>query len=89
MDGVGFDQAEADQSAFELDMLSSTEGIQLNSAFFSISDPKVRKKVLELVKALGDVGLADDAAEERAGASAPRAMAVAGGADDDDEDDDD
>lgn len=54
-DGEGgeLDQAEADQSAFELDMLSSSEGIQLNAAFFSIRDPKVRKKVLELVKALG------------------------------------
>ena len=55
-DGEGHevDQAEVDQSVFELDMLSSSEGIQLNSAFFSIRDPKVRKKVLELVKALGE-----------------------------------
>ena len=55
-DGAGgeVDQAEVDQSVFELDMLSSSEGIQLNSAFFSIRDPKVRKKILELVKALGD-----------------------------------
>jgi transcriptional regulator with XRE-family HTH domain len=55
-DGEGggeIDQAEADQSAFELDMLSSSEGIQLNSAFFSIRDPKIRKKILDLVKALG------------------------------------
>ncbi|MFZ3034656.1 MAG: helix-turn-helix domain-containing protein [Parvibaculum sp.] len=55
-DGEGneVDQAEIDQSVFELDMLSSSEGIQLNSAFFSIRDPKVRKKILELVKALGE-----------------------------------
>ena len=53
-DGGEVDQAEVDQSVFELDMLSSSEGIQLNSAFFSIRDPKVRKKILELVKALGD-----------------------------------
>lgn len=62
--GNGADQAEADQSAFELDMLSSSEGIQLNSAFFSIRDPKIRKKILELVRALGDaaslISLADD-----------------------------
>lgn len=58
--GAGFDQAEADQSAFELDMLSSMEGIQLNSAFFSISDPKIRKKLLELVKALGNADASDD-----------------------------
>ncbi len=63
-DGSGADQAEADQSAFELDMLSSSEGIQLNSAFFSIRDPKIRKKILELVKTLGDAAslssIADD-----------------------------
>jgi len=87
--GIGFDQAEADQSAFELDILSSTEGIQLNSAFFSISDPKVRKKVLELVKALGETGVADEEADDASGAAVPRAMAVAGGADYDDDEDDD
>jgi transcriptional regulator with XRE-family HTH domain len=54
------DQAEADQSAFELDMLSSSEGIQLNSAFFSIRDARVRKKVLELVKALGDAAALEE-----------------------------
>lgn len=59
-DGNQPDQAEADQSAFELGMLSSSEGIQLNSAFFAIRDPKVRKKVLELVKALGDAAAAAD-----------------------------
>jgi len=61
-DGEGneVDQAEVDQSAFELDMLSSSEGIQLNSAFFSIRDAKVRKKVLELVRALGDAATLDD-----------------------------
>ncbi len=87
--GVGFDQAEADQSAFELDMLSSTEGIQLNSAFFSISDPKVRKKVLELVKALGETGFGEESPDERTNGSASRAMALADGADGDDENDDD
>jgi transcriptional regulator with XRE-family HTH domain len=57
--------AETDAGHFEIDMLSTSEGIQLNSAFFSIRDPKVRKKVLELVKALGDAGsLADENEEE-------------------------
>jgi transcriptional regulator with XRE-family HTH domain len=55
--------AEADSSHFEMDMLSTSEGIQLNSAFFSIRDPKVRKKVLELVKALGDAEPLEDEAE--------------------------
>jgi transcriptional regulator with XRE-family HTH domain len=37
---------------FVTDFLNSSEGIQLNRAFVKISDPKVRRKVLELVKAL-------------------------------------
>ena len=61
------DQAEVDQSVFELDMLSSSEGIQLNSAFFSIRDPKVRKKILELVKALGDASSLDGGDEGTGG----------------------
>lgn len=81
--GVGFDQAEADQSAFELDMLSSAEGIQLNSAFFSISDPKIRKKLIELVKALGDAGAFDD---ESDGAANGAAVPDDGPGDDDDGD---
>ncbi len=48
--------AEAEPANFDLDMLSTAEGVQLNSAFFSIRDPKVRKRVLELVKTLGDMG---------------------------------
>ncbi len=56
-DGQGVDGfAETEAGHFEIDMLSTSEGIQLNSAFFSIRDPKIRKKVLELVKALGDTG---------------------------------
>ncbi len=55
--------AEGEPANFDLDMLSTSEGIQLNSAFFAIRDPKVRKRVLELVKALGEtseIGLDDD-----------------------------
>ena len=48
--------AEAEPANFDLDMLSTSEGIQLNSAFFAIRDPKVRKRILELVKALGGAG---------------------------------
>ena len=62
-DGIQFDgntgadgQQEADTANFDLDMLSTSEGIQLNSAFFAIRDPKIRKKVLELVRALGEAG---------------------------------
>lgn len=46
--------AEAEPANFDLDMLSTSEGIQLNSAFFAIRDPKVRKRILDLVKALGE-----------------------------------
>jgi transcriptional regulator with XRE-family HTH domain len=55
--------AEAESGHFEIDMLSTSEGIQLNSAFFSIRDPKVRKRVLELIKALGDAGALEDDAD--------------------------
>lgn len=37
-----------------LEFLSSGEGLQLSLAFMRIRDPKVRKRVLELVKSLGD-----------------------------------
>ncbi|MDZ5700193.1 MULTISPECIES: helix-turn-helix domain-containing protein [Phyllobacteriaceae] len=39
-------------STFVTDFLSTSEGIQLNRAFVKISDPKVRRRVLDLVKAL-------------------------------------
>lgn len=37
---------------FDTELLSSAEGIQLNSAFFSIADPRLRKRLLDLVKAM-------------------------------------
>ena len=48
--GKGFAE---DQSAnYALDFCSSTEGLQLNRAFVKIQDGKVRRKIIELVKAL-------------------------------------
>lgn len=44
--------AEASRSNYVVDFLSSSEGLQLNRAFVKITDPKVRRKVVELVKAL-------------------------------------
>ncbi len=44
--------AEASSSNYVVDFLSSSEGLQLNRAFVKISDGKVRRKVVELVKAL-------------------------------------
>lgn len=44
--------AESDNPSYVVDFLSSSEGLQLNRAFMRISDPKVRRKVIDLVKAL-------------------------------------
>ena len=49
---AGGGMAEASSSNYVVDFLSSSEGLQLNRAFVKISDPKVRRKVVELVKAL-------------------------------------
>ena len=44
--------AEDASTSFVVDFLSSSEGLQLNRAFVKISDPKVRRKIVDLVKAL-------------------------------------
>jgi transcriptional regulator with XRE-family HTH domain len=44
--------AEASSSNYVVDFLSSSEGLQLNRAFVRIGDPKVRRKLVDLVKAL-------------------------------------
>ncbi|MCO6187421.1 helix-turn-helix domain-containing protein [Rhizobium sp. L1K21] len=44
--------SEANSSNYVVDFLSSSEGLQLNRAFVQISDSKVRRKIVELVKAL-------------------------------------
>ena len=38
------------------DFLSSAESMQLSRAFMKISDPKVRRKIIDLIKTLGDDG---------------------------------
>ncbi len=48
----GAGMAEANSSNYVVDFLSSSEGLQLNRAFVNIGDHKVRRKVVELVKAL-------------------------------------
>ncbi len=48
--GRGF--AEDPTAAMALDFCGSTEGLQLNRAFVRIQDQKIRRKVIELVKAL-------------------------------------
>jgi transcriptional regulator with XRE-family HTH domain len=44
--------AEPDSNAYVVDFLSTSEGLQLNRAFASIKDSKVRKKILDLVETL-------------------------------------
>jgi len=47
-DGVGEARAPV------MEFVSSTEGLQLSLAFMKIRDPKVRKRVLDLVKSLSE-----------------------------------
>jgi transcriptional regulator with XRE-family HTH domain len=49
----------APATSFVVDFLSTNEGIQLNKAFVRIKDPKLRRRVIDLVRAMA--GLADDA----------------------------
>lgn len=44
--------AEPDQGFSLMEFCSSTEGLQLNRAYIAIDDVKVRRRVLDLVKAL-------------------------------------
>ena len=41
-----------DGADFVVDFLNSSEGVQLNRAFAKISDPKVRRRIIDLVKVL-------------------------------------
>ena len=43
-----------DPANFVVDFLSSSEGLQLNRAFVKISDPQVRRKIIDLVSSLAD-----------------------------------
>ena len=51
-DSASGGMAEAASSNYVVDFLSSSEGLQLNRAFVKIGDPKVRRKIVDLVKAL-------------------------------------
>ena len=44
--------AEADSETFILEFLNSREGLELNRAFVKIANSKVRKSVVDLVRAL-------------------------------------
>ena len=54
-DGVGApSDALTETSAPVMEFVSSSEGLQLSLAFMKIRDPKVRKRVLDLVKSLAE-----------------------------------
>ncbi|MGB7286288.1 MAG: helix-turn-helix transcriptional regulator [Salaquimonas sp.] len=48
----GFKESSA--TNYVVDFLSSSEGLQLNRAFVKIEDPKIRRKIVELTKALAN-----------------------------------
>lgn len=50
----GFAEAGPDDGAAMMELLNTPEGVQLCKHFAAITDPKIRKRVLELVKSLGD-----------------------------------
>lgn len=50
----GFAESGPDDGAAMMELLNTPEGVQLCKHFSSISDPKIRKRVLELVKSLSD-----------------------------------
>ncbi|MBB4005316.1 transcriptional regulator with XRE-family HTH domain [Aurantimonas endophytica] len=54
--------AEPSGPDYVVDFLSSTEGLQLNRAFVRIADPKVRRRVIDLVRTLADAAAAEDKA---------------------------
>ncbi len=45
--------AEGAETPIVYDFINSTDGVQLASAYSRISDPKIRRQVLQLVRALG------------------------------------
>ena len=54
--GVGIEvHDEPGTETFILDFLHSNEGIELNRAFVKINDTRVRKRIVELVRALSPV----------------------------------
>ncbi len=48
--------SETSSERFIVDFISSAEGLQLNKAFLQIRDPRVRRKVVELVQAVAEDG---------------------------------
>jgi transcriptional regulator with XRE-family HTH domain len=54
--GVDGEVSEGQAGSFVVDFLSSSEGLQLNRAFVRISDPKVRRRIVDLVRSIAGDG---------------------------------
>ena len=50
---VGAGMAEPKQEAFLYEFLNTRDGLELNRAFVKVTDPDVRKSLIELVRSLG------------------------------------
>ena len=53
--------SEGQSATFVVDFLSTVEGLQLNKAFAAIKDPKVRRRIVDLVVAIAASDAADPA----------------------------
>lgn len=51
--------AEPKQESFVMDFINTRDGLELNRAFVKITDPRVRRRVIELVRALSDEAVAE------------------------------
>lgn len=58
---------EASGPNYVVDFLSTSEGLQLNRAFVKITDQKVRRRIIDLVRVLGDASETDGEATPLAG----------------------
>ncbi len=59
--GVGDGFAEEPSTQYVVDFISSVEGLQLNRAFASIKDTRVRKRIVDLVAAIASADASGDA----------------------------
>ena len=46
--------AEAGSTSYVVDFLSSAEGIELNRAFVRITNPSIRRRIIDMVRTLAD-----------------------------------
>lgn len=59
----GARRVEEDAAPYVMDYVTSPEGLQLNRHFFRITDPRVRRRILDLVKTLAGAEGPDSVAE--------------------------